>query len=227
MSYLYETHCHCSQCSRCAQSTSAELVRAYHAAGYAGLVLTDHFVTGNTAVDRALPWTAQVRQYHNAYLEAKKAAEGLDFDVIFGIEHACEGNEFLCYGIDLDFLLNAPDLPQLSLDSFVERVHRCGGIVIHAHPFRYAPAGAPLRLDILDGLEVYNAANHPDGNRNALAAARTDRIVTSGGDIHRAEDPRVGKAGILLPHRVTNGSALAAALQERSHRLLIDGATTV
>lgn len=60
--YLYETHCHSSDCSRCGRSTARELVRAYHAAGYAGMVLTDHFVTGNTAVDRSLPWDVQMRQ---------------------------------------------------------------------------------------------------------------------------------------------------------------------
>ena len=36
MYYRYETHCHCSECSACSRSTAADLVRAYHAAGYAG-----------------------------------------------------------------------------------------------------------------------------------------------------------------------------------------------
>ena len=223
MSYLYETHCHCTQCSRCAHSSSAELVRAYHAAGYAGLVLTDHFVTGNTAVDRTAPWSEQMRRYYDAFLEAKGVGESLDFDVIFGIEHACEGFEFLCYGIGLDFLLENPDIPELSLEEFVERVHAVGGIVIQAHPFRYAPAGTPLRLDILDGLEVYNAANHAEGNQNALAVAPADKIRTSGGDIHIANDARIGKAGIRLPHRVTDTYALATALKSRTHELLMDG----
>ena len=59
--YLYETHCHCSQCSACAHSTSQELVLAYHKAGYAGVVFTDHFITGNTAVDRNLPWEDKMK----------------------------------------------------------------------------------------------------------------------------------------------------------------------
>ena len=223
MSYLYETHCHGAQCSRCAHSTSAELVRAYHAAGYAGLVLTDHFVTGNTAVDRTAPWSEQMRQYYDAYLEAKQVGDSLDFDVIFGIEHACEGFEFLCYGIDLDFLLAYPDIPVLPLEEFVERLHEYGGVVIQAHPFRYAPAGTPLPLEILDGLEVYNAANHAEGNHNAMAAAPADKIRTSGGDIHLASDARVGQAGIRLPYRVVDSKAFAAALRSREHKLLIAG----
>ena len=72
--FLYETHCHSSDCSHCACSTARELVRAYHAAGFAGMVLTDHFVTGNTAVDRSLPWDTKMRLYYQAYLEACEEA---------------------------------------------------------------------------------------------------------------------------------------------------------
>lgn len=222
MKYIYETHCHSAQGSRCAHSTAAELVRAYHAAGYAGLVLTDHFVLGNTAVDRSLPWTEQMNCYYNAYLEAKAAAADLDFDVIFGIEHACEGGEFLCYGIDLDFLLSNPDIPELTLDAFVARVHGYGALVIQAHPFRWTPAGTPLRFDILDGIEIYNAANSPQSNRAAMDCACG--ICTAGGDIHFAGDARIGQAGVVLPYRVRNSADLAAALKQNRHSLLMNGA---
>ncbi len=135
MMYLYETHCHSSQCSRCAVSTSQEMVRAYHRAGYAGLVLTDHFIWGNTAVDRRLPWEVRMQQYYDAYLAAREAARELDFDVIFGFEHAYgDGKEVLVYGVGLDFLLSNPDIPQLSLDEFARRIQNAGGIVIQAHP---------------------------------------------------------------------------------------------
>lgn len=221
MSYLYETHCHCSRCSRCAHSTPGELVGAYHAAGFTGLVLTDHFVLGNTAVDRDLPWEAQIRCYYDAYLEAKAAAEGLDFDVIFSIEHACEGSEFLCYGIGPDFLLENPDIPALPLSDFVRRVHQWGGLVIQAHPYRWAPAGSPLRWELLDGIEVHNASNRPEANTAAQNAVRPGAILTSGGDIHRADDPRIGSAGIWLPYRIHNERALAQALRQNQHKIHI------
>lgn len=50
MLYRYETHLHCSRCSACATSSSQEMVRAYRKAGYAGFVLTDHFIHGNGVV---------------------------------------------------------------------------------------------------------------------------------------------------------------------------------
>ena len=221
MEYLYETHCHSAGGSRCAHSATSELVRSYHAAGYAGLVLTDHFVLGNTAVDKNLPWSEQMKRYYDSWLEGKAAAQELDFDLIFGIEHACDGSEFLCYGIDLEFLLANPDIPQLSLDAFVTRAHAYGAVVIQAHPFRWAPAGTPLRLDILDGIEVYNAANSDAANAAAQACATG--ICTSGGDVHIATDARIGKAGILLPQRARSAKVLANLLRQQNYRILING----
>lgn len=228
MQYRYETHCHCSQCSACAVSTSQELVRAYKAAGYAGMVLTDHFIFGNTAVNRRLPWEAQMAAFHRTYLEAKAAAEGLDFDVIFGIEHAYgDGKEVLVYGVGIDFFLNNPDIPRISLDELTARIHDAGGIVIQAHPYRdrwYVNMNVEPRRDLVDGIEVYNACNAPGEDLSALKLAREkDYIVISGGDIHCSEDQRIGKAGIVLPHRVRNSKEFAEALINREHSCIVNG----
>ena len=227
--YLYETHCHSSDCSHCACSTARELVRAYHAAGFAGMVLTDHFLTGNTAVDRSLPWDAKMRLYYQAYLDACEEAAPLDFDVIFGIEHHYgKGKEVLVYGIDLDFLLANPDLTQIPLDTFVDRVHKAGGIVIHAHPYRKReyidPAVAP-RLDITDGIEVYNAGDGAkDEDRKALAQSRElGGIMTAGSDLHHVVSSKLGKAGVIFPHRVRNGAEFIAALREGACAYLVEG----
>lgn len=223
MLYHYETHCHSSQCSKCAHSTAQELVRAYKAAGLAGLVLTDHFIHGNTSVDRNLPWAEQMMCYYQAYLDAKAEAKKLDFDVIFGIEHAYGGGqEVLCYGIDLDFLLANPDIPELTLEQFAARVHGYGGILIQAHPYRYGGWEVPVRLDLIDGIEVYNAGNAPVKNRMALQKAQESPCIhTSGADTHFIGEPRVGQAGIALPYRIHDGQALVAALKAGDHQCII------
>ena len=187
MSYLYETHCHASRCSRCAHSTPAELVHAYHRAGYAGLVLTDHFVLGNTAVDTTLPWEAQVRQYQEAFLEAKEAAEGLDFDVIFSIEHACEGTEYLCYGITPELLLSTPEIPIMSLEAFSHWAHGHDVLVIQAHPFREAHYIDHIRLfpREVHGVEVINANRTTEENAMAKQyAAHYGLLEFAGSDNH-------------------------------------------
>lgn len=228
MMYRYETHCHSSQCSACSRSTAEELVAAYHQAGYAGLVLTDHFIFGNTAVPRDLPWEERMQRYYNAYLDARQAAEGLDFDVIFGIEHAYgDGKEVLIYGVDLHFLLSNPDIPQLTLDELVDRVHDYGGIVIQAHPYRdrsYVNMNVGPRADIVDGIEVYNAFDKPGEDKKALELSKQkDYILTTGGDIHNAADAKIGFAGILLPYRVHDEKAFVQALQERKHHFTVMG----
>ncbi len=228
MLYRYETHVHCSQCSKCAVSTSMEMVEAYYRAGYAGLVLTDHFIYGNTCVDRNLPWEQRVMCYYQAYLDAKQAAEGLDFDVIFGIEHAYgDGKEVLIYGVELDFLLANPDIPEITLDELVERVHKAGGVVIQAHPYRdryYVNMEVGPRDDIVDGIEVYNTGNKPPENVQALELAqRLGNIITCGGDIHFAGDNLVGAAGVVLTRRVSTSKEFADALREQTHSFIVKG----
>jgi len=230
MPFLYETHVHSSQCSLCGLSSSEEMVYTYHKAGYDGLVLTDHFIFGNTSVDRDLPWEERAACYYQAYLDAKKAAEGLDFDVIFGIEHAYgDGKEMLIYGVELDFLLANPDIPEITIDELVDRVHSVGGVVIQAHPYRdryYVNMAVGPRDDIVDGVEVYNAGNLPGENVQALEL--TERmggcIITSGGDVHCADDDnRVGKAGVLLPFRAHDSYEFAQALKRREHGWMVHG----
>ena len=219
MLYRYETHCHCSQCSACSRSTSRELVEAYHKAGFAGLVLTDHFIHGNTTVDRSQSWEDQMRCFYNSYLDAREAAKELDFDVIFGIEHAYgDGKEVLLYGIDLPFLLANPDIPRLTLDELTDRVHGYGGIVIQAHPYRaYC---LPVDPALLDGVEAVNRHDvHP--NRNELAIAFADRyglLKTGGTDCHDPED--VGMGGIDADWLPKDSMELAKLLRSGEFKIL-------
>lgn len=220
--FLYETHCHSCAGSACASITPEELVREYHRAGYAGLVLTDHFFHGNTAISRDLPWEAWVKGYCEGYFRAQEAAKTLDFDVLFGIEHAYgNGYEVLCYGLSPEDLLHNPQLPDLELEDFALWVHGLGGIVVQAHPYRYSSSHSWLRKDILDGVEVFNAGLSPEQNAAAAQAARSAGLLeTSGADTHHIYSQRIGKAGIWLPYRVTDSKLLAQAMKAKQHRLL-------
>ena len=147
MLYRYETHCHSAQCSACAHSLSQDLVRAYREAGYAGLVLTDHFIFGNTCVDRTLPWDARMKAYYQAYLDANAAAEELDFDVIFGIEHAYgDGKEVLIYGIDLPFHFTVST-------GYGREVYRCSDYEEAGEEYAYTrelfPEDPPAKMGVL------------------------------------------------------------------------------
>ena len=53
--YRYDLHVHTYEGSACARSLAADIADFYKAKGYDGIVITDHFWTGNTRVDRDLP----------------------------------------------------------------------------------------------------------------------------------------------------------------------------
>ncbi|MGN0401622.1 MAG: PHP domain-containing protein [Acetatifactor sp.] len=194
-SYLYETHLHTSEGSACARSTGAEIAKAYSKAGYAGIIVTNHFFYGNTAVDRSLPWEQWVEGYCLGYEEAKKEGDKLGLQVFFGWESGYGGPEFLVYGLDKAWLLCHQEIKDATVEEQYELVHEGGGIVIQAHPYREAPYIHKIALfpDYVDGVEGYNASHsslalskrHPEYNDRAVAYAGEHRFpMTAGSDQH-------------------------------------------
>lgn len=226
--YRYEMHCHNSRCSACAVSEPEEMARAYYNAGYAGIVVTDHFLRGNTAVDRSLPWEEKMLEYYGAYEAAKAWAAGKDFDVLFGLEHYYgSGKEVLTYGIDLPFLLAHPDIDKLPLSEYARLVHEAGGFLSMAHPFRdrsYIDMTVRPQPEYLDAVEIYNFYNKPAENDEAAVYARRHGLLTtSGGDEHRAGGGSIGKAGVALKHRAATGKELVSALKAGDYCVIVDG----
>lgn len=228
--YRYEMHCHCNWCSACAHSSPQAMAQACYQAGYAGMVLTDHFLSGSTAIDRSLPWKDKVEAYWRAYEAARDWAQGRsrDFTVLFGLEHQYGGGkEVLTYGIDLDFLLAHPDLDQYSLADYTDAVRRAGGLISMAHPYRHAGYIDDTILpqpQYLDGAEVYNYGNTPEENRQAYELAREHRLIpTSGGDVHREDEENLAKAGIALASPIATGEELVQVLRSLDYRIIADG----
>lgn len=229
--YLYETHCHTCWCSGCGVSTPVEMAEAYYNAGYAGMVFTDHFLRGNTALPREWPWDRKVTRYYEVYLAAEEWARGRDFDVLFGLEHAYgHGKEVLTYGIDLDFLLQNPDIHRLPLSEYSRLVHKAGGFLSMAHPFRdreYIDMSVGPEPKYYDALEVFNFHNHPGENEQAVdLARRTGLPGTSGGDVHYHRDSGITQAGTAFPCRVRTGAELVTALRSRDYRIMYEGRLT-
>ncbi|MEG1887477.1 MAG: histidinol-phosphatase, partial [Oscillospiraceae bacterium] len=213
--FKYEMHLHTRNCSACGVATSSEMAYSYACAGYSGIVLTDHFLKGNTAVDRRLPWADKMNKYHESYLELKTEGEKNGISVFFGLEYSTgRGIEFLTYGIDIDFLLRNPDINDLSLEEYCHRVHLAGGFVAQAHPFRnkpYIDMTIKPQPQYLDGIEVYNQCNEKEWNDRALALAKEYNLCQiSGMDTHDANF--AGLAGIACKHPITTNSELVRVL---------------
>ncbi len=226
--YKYEMHMHTAWASACGHSAPEEMARAYFEAGYRGVVITDHFLRGNTAVDRSLPWEDKMRAYWRPYEAARAWAQGKEFTVLFGVEHYYgDGKEVLTYGIDLDFLLSHPDLHEYSLEDYCAAVHEAGGFLSHAHPFRHASylnGDIPPHVEHMDAIEVFNFYNHDEDNDQAAALAKdTGLLTTSGGDEHICTGDGIGRAGVVFAQAPRDNKEFVALLRAGDYKLNVKG----
>ena len=186
--FRYETHLHTKEASACARSTGAEMVRAHYFAGYSGIIITDHFFNGNTAIPSDLSWEERINAFCLGYENALKEAEKLNFHVFFGWEYNDRGAEFLTYGLDRDFLLDNPDMLTWPIEKYLTVVRQSGGFVSQAHPFREASYISSIRVfpEYVDAVEVCNAShNDPKFDRLALElACKYSLYRTGGSDTH-------------------------------------------
>lgn len=189
MTYLYETHLHTCQGSACGKSTGAEHARFYSDLGYAGIIVTDHFTGGNTAVPRLLPWRERVELFCAGYEDALAEGQKRGLAVFFGWEQNYDGDEYLVYGPDKAWLLAHPDIEHWTRAKQLEEIHRAGGAVIQAHPFRERDyiKYVLLGLKYCDGIEVANTGNRPVDDLRARAYADAyGLLTTAGSDNHHS-----------------------------------------
>lgn len=231
--FLYETHMHTSEGSECGHSNGAEMARAYAAAGYTGVIVTDHFFYGNTAVDRTLPWKEWVEQYCLGYEHTKAEGEKLGLQVFFGWESGYHGPEFLVYGLDKEWLLAHPEIRDATVEEQFRLVHEGGGIVSQAHPYREAFYISEVLLypEYVDAVEGVNAAHsgrlsgfkagHPEYNERAIAYARKFGLpMTAGSDQHSTE---MLYGGMVFPRKLEDIHDFARAVLAGEALELLDG----
>ena len=201
MEYIYETHLHTIEASACSSTPGEDYITYMKGLGYSGIIVTDHYFTGNSCVPKNLPWEKRIEQYCSGY-EHAKAAAGDDFTVLFGIEYNFYGDEFMIYGLDKQWLLDHPGFETRDRYEVYRMVHEAGAIMIQAHPYRERGYLSEINItpDISDGVEVYNAAN-PDW-QNALAyeyAAKRGFRMAGGSDIHNFSQENMGGMRFSFP----------------------------
>ncbi len=221
----YELHAHTSECDLAAHAGAAELVRIYHAAGYDGMVITDHYF------DHFYKWFADelagkdhravMQRRLKGYYEARNEGERLGFTVLPGAEvrfnKSCYGiNDFLVYGCDEEFFLTAPRLNELTSLEELNALLPENACVVLAHPFR-------LKMTIMDpsplfGIEAHNGLTEPHRNRQAeLFAQFYGKAVTSGSDCHHRD--HTCKGGIETPHIIRTPRDLTDILRSGAYTL--------
>ncbi len=187
--FRYETHCHTRYSSACSQLDAETLVSLYLKNGYAGVIVTDHFLNGNTAVDRSLPWERQIDGFSVGYEKVLAEGEKRGLQVFFGFEYSYLGTDFLVYGMGRKFLKEYPEIMRADVRAFLALARERGALCIQAHPYREAAYIDHIRLypSDVDGMETVNAAR--DARCNRLAEFLADEyglLKTGGSDLHAA-----------------------------------------
>ena len=219
MAYLYETHLHTSQASACGASKGSDYVKRYQDLGFSGLMVTDHFFRGNCSINRNLPWKKWVEQFCKGYEDAKEEGLKLGFDVFFGWEETFDGDDYLVYGLDKDWLIKHPEVRIWTRKEQYDIVREAGGCVIQAHPFRQRQYIHRIYLSTgcVDAVEAANGGN--EQSNDALAWIYANKIklpVIAGTDIHNADDVVDGKVmGVYLNKKITNIGEFVSAVLNR------------
>ncbi|MBO5065674.1 MAG: PHP domain-containing protein [Clostridia bacterium] len=198
---LIDMHTHSSGISGCCQLNAFEIVEAAKEAGLDGIILTNHYDSeGHQDYGSKADY---VENYIKEYYEAKACGERVGLKVFFGIEVTAEFMErihLLVYGVAEDFLRNNPELYNLSLKELYELVHKNGGVLVQAHPFRHnCPV---LDTDYLDALEInchplYKTTHYEDVKAGALKGGV---MLTCGSDYHG--DTYRAFCGVCFPEDV-------------------------
>lgn len=222
--YQFETHCHTAETSPCGILAAAEVVDGIKAAGYAGAFITDHFYS--RFFDRpemeTLSWREKVGRYLTGYRAAKRRGSQVGLKVFLGLEVQPEGSpyEFLVYGPDESFLMDAGPFYKQPIEKIYSLMHENGFLVFQAHPYRFGLS--PENPAYYDGIEIVNAQIR-NKSRNKLSlqfAFEHDVMVIAGGDVHMSED--IGRSGIMLPGGIDDVRSFISYYEEvRTPELIV------
>ncbi len=208
--YKYETHLHTKAGSACSGFLPEDIITLYKTLGYQGVFVTDHFLNGNTAVPKNLPWKQRIRMVFEAYEQVKALGEKANLDVFFGFESSFYGTDFLVFGLDEEWLANHEDVftaPQ-RIDGvatprpLLQALKEAGALLIQAHPFRQANYIDHVRLFLPDveGFETINACRDDNCNNMAKVYAETyQKLQTAGSDIHQKWFPNLAGMAFDTP----------------------------
>lgn len=222
--YRYETHLHTKEASACSATWASDYIDMYHALGYSGIIVTDHFYHGNTAIDRSLKWNEWVDQFCLGYEHAKEVGDKKGLQVFFGLEENFSGDEYLIYGLNKQWLYEHPEMKTWDQKEQYDKVHAAGGLVIQAHPYRERGYLSAVHLHPyqVDGIEVSNAGNEPYMDAYAYQLAKKHNLsMLSGSDMHMGCLEQEKVYGVAFQKKLTSIHDFVRVIKEKKeHQLL-------
>lgn len=220
---IFDTHVHTKEVSTCGQVSGARMAEIYKAAGYDGIVITDHLTPDYFRHDsKTMTWEQFAENHMSGYHAAKKKGDEIGLKVLYGCELRFEGsvNDYLVYGMPNSFIAEHPEIFDMQIKAFSEIADKNGFLVFHAHPFRND-------MKIIDpswihGVEVFNGKPEEDPmRRNAFANLWADTYglqKLSGSDCHMPE--QAARAGICLFNDVETIEDFVREIKDRNYIML-------
>ena len=205
--YKYEVHMHTAESSACGRTHAADYINEFKRLGYSGLIITDHFFLGNTAVDRSLPWEDFVEEFCKGYEYAKEEGDRQGIKVFFGWEANRLVDEYLIYGLDKAWLKAHPEIKDCPHDELFRIVDEAGGLVVGAHPFRERPYIRKVNLHPFQchAMEVCNFGNPVYQDAFAYNFCKDRNIImTSGTDLHDVKNLEPSIAGMCFEEPIND-----------------------
>ena len=219
MEYRYELHAHTKNTSLCAQIDAEELIKKYKEAGYAGIVITDHYSPMTFTPGEFFSKKKAVDHFLQGYRKAKEF-ETEDFSVMLGVElrFYATVNDYLIYGVTEEMLYELPFLLPIYIKKASKMFRERGCIFLQAHPFRqFIRRANPKHLD---GVEVFNGKATKEANDASENWANETgvQIKTSGSDCHR--ETGVGFGGIITEEPIKSNEDLLRILKSGNYKLI-------
>lgn len=219
--YKYEMHSHTSQGSACGQISGDTLAEFYKKAGYQGLFVTDHFFNnGSCSVPKGLPWKTKIDLLFKGFEKAKKRGDEIGLDVFFAFEFSFNGTDFLVHGLGKDWLYKHKNCDKMPLPEFCDLVHKSGGYIVHAHPFREAFYIDMIKLlpHHVDAVEIYNGGNTDFQNYMAKHYAESYNIPAfCGTDNHHGF--REFLTALEVPEKINSFSDIMKFVKEGNYKV--------
>ncbi len=218
---LIDMHAHSSGISTCCRIPIDEVLKRAKDIGLDGIVLTNHYselYAKNSSPD------ILAGRYVQEYMIAKSLGDEMGLTVLFGIELTVSRDpklHILIYGVPFEFLYENPEIYLLSQSELYNLVHKWGGAVVQAHPFR----GNVERLvdtALLDGIEINCHPLYEGTHSRRIIEIAKDKglVLTCGADYHA--DTRRALCGVYLPRRITSGELGEYLKSTDGHRLVIN-----
>ncbi len=219
MEYKYETHCHTKNTSRCGKLDGKKIAELYKAAGYDGIVITDHYSPMTFDAPDFFNHKRAMNHYLAGYRSAKEAADE-NFTVLLGMELRFNAtvNDYLVYGVTEDFFYKTPSMLPFYVKRASKILHKSGCLFLQAHPFR--PLIYRANPKYLDGVEVFNGKTSKELNDKALLWAKENNldIQIGGSDCHSVK--QLGTSGIITHEKISSNDDLLRILKNKEFEII-------